>query len=147
MLDGVEDPHNLGAIIRSADVFGVHGVVIPKRRASGITAAVEKASAGALEHMAIAKVTNLTDAIEKLKEKGLWIYAAEVGGTDYAAADFDGASGGVLGSEGYGVSRLVLEHCDFKVSIPNYGHVNSLNVSCAAAVVLAEAAKRRHAES
>ena len=145
ILDGVEDPHNLGAIIRSADVFGAHGIIIPKRRASGITAVVEKASAGALEHMAIAKVTNITDAINKLKENGLWIYAAEVGGEDYASVDYGkGAIGLVLGSEGYGVSRLVLENCDFKVSIPNYGHVNSLNVSCAAAVVLAEVAKARH---
>ena len=145
ILDGVEDPHNLGAILRSADVFGAHGIIIPKRRASGITAVVEKASAGALEHMAIAKVTNITDAINKLKENGLWIYAAEVGGEDYASVDYGkGAIGLVLGSEGYGVSRLVLENCDFKVSIPNYGHVNSLNVSCAAAVVLAEVAKARH---
>ncbi len=145
ILDGVEDPHNLGAIIRSADVFGVHGVIIPKRRASGVTAVVEKASAGALEHMAIAKVANITDAIKKLKDNGLWIYAAEVGGEDYASADYgSGPIGIVLGSEGYGVSRLVLENCDFKISIPNYGHVNSLNVSCAAAVVMAEVAKRRH---
>lgn len=146
LLDGVEDPHNLGAIIRSADVFGAHGVIIPKRRASGVTAAVAKASAGALAHMAVAKVTNLTDAIKKLKENGLWIYAAEVGGADYTTVDYGkGPIGLVLGSEGYGTSRLVLENCDFKVSIPNYGHVNSLNVSCAAAVVLAEVSKQRHA--
>lgn len=145
ILDGVEDPHNLGAIIRSADVFGAHGIIIPKRRASGITPVVEKASAGALEHMAVAKVTNITDAIKKLKEYGLWIYAAEVGGDNYSAVDYGkGAIGVVLGSEGYGTSRLVLENCDFKVSIPNFGHVNSLNVSCAAAVVLAEIAKQRH---
>ena len=143
ILDGVEDPHNLGAIIRSADVFGVHGVIIPKRRAAGVTATVEKASAGALEHMAIAKVTNLTDAIKALKEKGLWIYAAEVGGEAYDRVDYSGAIGIVLGSEGNGTSRLVLENCDFKVTIPNYGHVNSLNVSCAAAVVLAQAVKCR----
>lgn len=145
ILDGVEDPHNLGAIIRSADVFGAHGIIIPKRRASGITPVVEKASAGALEHMAVAKVTNITDAIKKLKEYGLWIYAAEVGGDDYSSVDYGkGPIGVVLGSEGYGTSRLVLENCDFKVSIPNFGHVNSLNVSCAAAVVLAEIAKQRH---
>ena len=145
ILDGVEDPHNLGAIIRSADVFGAHGVIIPKRRASGITSVVEKASAGALEHMAIAKVTNITDAIKKLKEYGLWIYAAEVGGEDYRSVEYGGGPVGlVLGSEGYGTSRLVLENCDFKVNIPNYGHVNSLNVSCAAAVVLAEMSKDRH---
>ena len=145
ILDGVEDPHNLGAIIRSADVFGAHGIIIPKRRASGITPVVEKASAGALEHMAVAKVTNITDAIKKLKEYGLWIYAAEVGGDDYSSTNYGkGAVGVVLGSEGYGTSRLVLENCDFKVSIPNFGHVNSLNVSCAAAVVLAEIAKQRY---
>ncbi|MBQ6892918.1 MAG: 23S rRNA (guanosine(2251)-2'-O)-methyltransferase RlmB [Clostridia bacterium] len=145
ILDGVEDPHNLGAIIRSADVFGAHGIIIPKRRASGITPVVEKASAGALEHMAVAKVTNITDAIKKLKEFGLWVYAAEVGGDDYSSVDYGkGAIGVVLGSEGYGTSRLVLENCDFKVSIPNFGHVNSLNVSCAAAVVLAEISKQRH---
>ncbi len=145
ILDGVEDPHNLGAIIRSADVFGAHGIVIPKRRASGITAVVEKASAGALEHMAVAKVTNIVDTIKKLKEYGLWIYAAEVGGEDYKSVDYgNGAIGIVLGSEGYGTSRLVLENCDFKISIPNYGHVNSLNVSCAAAVVLAEVSGHRH---
>lgn len=146
LLDGVEDPHNLGAIIRSADVFGAHGVIIPKRRASGVTATVAKASAGALAHMAVAKVTNLTDAIKKLKENGLWIYAAEVGGDTYTDVDYGkGPICVVLGSEGYGTSRLVLENCDFKVSIPNYGHVNSLNVSCAAAVVLAEISKQRHA--
>ena len=120
-------------------------MIIPKRRASGITPVVEKASAGALEHMAVAKVTNVTDAIKKLKEYGLWIYAAEVGGEDYASVNYGGGAVGlVLGSEGYGTSRLVLENCDFKVSIANYGHVNSLNVSCAAAVVLAEIAKQRH---
>lgn len=145
ILDGVEDPHNLGAIIRSADVFGVHGVIIPKRRASGVTAAVEKASAGALEHMAIAKVTNIADTIDALKKKGFWIYGAEVGGEDYDKVDYgDGAVAIVLGSEGNGISRLVLEKCDFKVTIPNYGHVNSLNVSCAAAVVLAKASGQRH---
>lgn len=146
LLDGVEDPHNLGAILRSADVFGAHGVIIPKRRASGVTATVAKAAAGATAYMAVAKVTNLTDAIKKLKENGFWIYAAEVGGTEYTAVDYGkGPIGIVLGSEGYGTSRLVLENCDFKVSIPNYGHVNSLNVSCAAAVVLAEVSKQRHA--
>ena len=110
-----------------------------------MTATVEKASAGALEHMAVAKVTNISDTIDELKKKGLWIYAAEVGGEDYDKVNFgDGAIGIVLGSEGYGTSRLVLEKCDFRVTIPNYGHVNSLNVSCAAAVVLAKASGQRH---
>ena len=146
ILDGVEDPHNLGAIIRSADVFGVHGVIIPKHRASGVTAVVEKASAGALEHVAVAKVVNISDAIEKLKQNGLWVYAAEVGGTDLDKVEFGkGGIAVVLGSEGDGISRLVLEKCDFRVTIPNYGHVNSLNVSCAAAVVLSKAAAERHA--
>lgn len=144
ILDGVEDPHNLGAIIRSADVFGAHGVVIPKRRASGITAVVEKASAGALEHMAVAKVTNIADAIVELQKKGLWIYAAESGGEDYRTVDFSGATCLVLGGEGNGISRLVLEKCDFRVGIPNFGNVNSLNVSCAAAVMLAAVAGKRH---
>ena len=144
ILDGVEDPRNLGAIIRSADVFGAHGIVIPKRRASGITAVVEKASAGALEHMAVAKVTNIADAITELQKKGLWIYAAESGGDNYRAVDFSGSAGVVFGSEGNGGSRLVLEKCDFRVGIPNFGHVNSLNVSCAAAVVLAAIAEKRH---
>ncbi|MBQ7660881.1 MAG: 23S rRNA (guanosine(2251)-2'-O)-methyltransferase RlmB [Clostridia bacterium] len=146
ILDGVQDPHNIGAIIRSADVFGVHGVIIPKHRAGGITAAVEKTSAGALEHVAVAKVTNISDTIEKLKKSGLWIYAAEVGGTDIEKVEFGHEGiGVVLGSEGDGVSRLVLEKCDFRVTIQNYGHVNSLNVSCAAAVVLSKAAAARHA--
>ena len=145
ILDGVEDPYNLGAVVRCAECAGAHGVIIPKRRAAGLTPAAAKSSAGALEHMAVAKVTNISDAIKKLKDNGLWIYAAEVGGDDYTAVDYGaGPVGIVLGSEGYGISRLVLENCDFKISIPNYGHVNSLNVSCAAAVVLAEAVRARH---
>ena len=142
--DGIEDPHNLGAIIRSAECVGAHGVIIPKRRAVGLTTTVAKSSAGALEHMLIAKVTNLASAIDELKDKGLWIYAADMDGQTYYDTDMKGAIGLVLGSEGFGISRLVKEKCDFVVSIPLYGQVNSMNVSCAAAVLFAEIAKQRH---
>ncbi len=142
--DGVEDPHNLGAIIRCADCSGVHGIIIPKRRAVGLTATVSKSSAGALEHMRVAKVTNLASAIDELKERGLWIYAADMDGSTYYKTDMKGAVALVLGSEGFGISRLVKEKCDFTVSIPLYGQVNSMNVSCAAAVLLAEVARQRN---
>ena len=142
--DGVEDPHNLGAIIRSAECTGVHGVIIPKRRAVGLTHVVAKSSAGALEHMRVARVTNLASLIDDLKSRGLWIYAADMGGEDYYKTDYSGGVAVVLGSEGFGISRLVKEKCDFTVSIPLYGNVNSMNVSCAAAVILTEVAKQRH---
>ena len=142
--DGVEDPHNLGAIIRSAECCGVHGVIIPKRRSVGLTATVAKASAGALSHMRVAKVTNLASTVDELKERGFWIYAADMGGKDYYSTDFSGSVAVVLGSEGFGISRLVREKCDFVVSIPLYGNVNSMNVSCAAAVILTEVAKQRN---
>ncbi len=144
MLDGVEDPHNLGAIIRSAECCGAHGVIIPKRRAVGLTVTVAKASAGAIEHMRVAKVTNLSVTIDQLKERGLWFYLADMGGESYASADMRGPAVIVLGSEGFGASRLVKEKCDFTVSIPMYGSVNSMNVSCAASVILAEAARQRN---
>ncbi len=142
--DGVEDPHNLGAIIRSAECSGAHGVIIPKRRAVGLTSVVAKSSAGALEHMRVARVTNLASAIEELKEKGFWIYAADMGDEKYSDVDYSGSVALVLGSEGFGISRLVKEKCDFTVSIPLYGKVNSMNVSCAAAVILTEIARQRH---
>ena len=141
--DGIEDPHNLGAIIRSCECAGVHGIVIPARRSCGLTPAVAKTSAGAVEHMHIVKVTNLADCVEKLKEKGVWIYACEVGGENYYDVDFSGAAAIILGSEGGGVSRLLLERSDFRVSIPMKGKVNSLNVSAAAAVVVLHAARCR----
>lgn len=144
LLDGVEDPHNLGAIIRSAECCGAHGVIIPKRRAVGLTHVVSKASAGAIEHMRVAKVTNLASTIDKLKERGFWIYGADMGGGEYYSTDFSGAVCLVLGSEGFGISRLVKEKCDFIVSIPLYGKVNSMNVSCAGAVLFAEIAKQKH---
>lgn len=144
ILDGVEDPHNLGAIIRTAECCGAHGVIIPKRRAVGLTSTAAKASAGAIEHMKVAKVTNLATTIDDLKERGLWLYAADMGGEAYYSTDMKGAVGIVLGSEGFGISRLVKEKCDFVVSIPLYGCVNSMNVSCAAAVILADAARQRN---
>ena len=142
--DGIEDPHNLGAIIRSAECAGVHGVIIPKRRSVGLTTVVAKASAGAVEHVRIAKVTNIASTIDELKERGLWIYAADMGGESYYATELTSAAAIVLGSEGFGISRLVKEKCDFTLSIPMYGNVNSMNVSCAAAVIFAEVARQRH---
>lgn len=143
ILDGVEDPHNLGAIIRSAECIGAHGVIIPKRRAVGLTSTVSKASAGAIEHMRVAKVTNIAQIVDELKEKGLWIYGADMGGDDYYSTDMRGAVCLVMGSEGFGISRLVKEKCDFIVSIPMCGKVNSMNVSCAAAVIMADIARQR----
>ena len=144
ILDGVEDPHNLGALIRSAECSGAHGVIIPKRRAVGLTSTAAKASAGAVEHMRVAKVTNLAMTIDELKERGLWLYAADMDGSSYYDTDFSGGVGLVMGSEGFGISRLVKEKCDFVVSIPLYGNVNSLNVSCAGAVIMTEIARQRN---
>ena len=143
LLDGVEDPHNLGAIIRSAECMGAHGIIIPKRRAVGLTPTVAKSSAGAIMHMKIAKVTNLSQTIDELKEEGLWFYAADMDGDSIYESNLTGAVGIVLGSEGEGISRLVKEKCDFVISIPMYGNVNSMNVSCAAAVILSEVAHQK----
>lgn len=139
--DGVEDPHNLGAIIRCAECAGAHGIIIPQRRACGLTPAVSKASAGAIMHMAVAKVTNITSTLEKLKERGVWTFAAEADGEDFFDVDWDLPCAIVMGGEDSGVSRLVRETCDFTVSIPMYGKVNSLNVSTAASVLLCHAAR------
>ena len=143
VLDGIEDPYNLGAIIRTAECAGVHGVIIPKRRSATLSAAVEKTSAGALEHMAIARVPNLTTAVEELKEKGLWVYAAEAGGQPLHSTSMTGPVAVVMGSEGTGVSQLLRSKCDFTVSVPLCGRINSLNVSAAAAVVLYEVRNQR----
>ena len=139
--DSIEDPHNLGALIRCAECAGAHGLIIPKRRAVGITSTVYKSSAGAIEHMLIAKVSNIATTIEELKKKGLWIFTSEAGGTPYYETDFNCACAVVLGSEGNGVSRLVKERSDYIVSIPMYGKVNSLNVSTAASVILCHVAR------
>ena len=140
--DGITDPHNLGALIRCAEGVGAHGLVIPKRRAVGLTPAVTKASCGAIEHLAVAKVTNLASTIDELKQKGIWVFSAEAGGAAYYDTDFKCACAIVLGSEGDGVSRLIKDKSDYIVSIPMYGNVNSFNVSTAAAVILAEVAKQ-----
>ena len=142
--DGITDPYNLGAIIRCAECCGAHGLIIPKRRAVGLTPLVTKASAGAIEHLAIAKVTNIASTVEQLKKQGVWIYAAEAGGTDLYATDLKGPCAIVMGSEGNGVSQLVRKTCDGVISIPMYGKVNSFNVSTAAAILLAEAARQHH---
>ena len=144
ILDGVEDPYNLGAVVRCAECAGAHGVIIPKRRAAGLTPAAAKSSAGALEHMAVAKVVNIAAAIDELQAAGVWVYAAEADGDDLYGVDMDRAAAFVFGSEGRGVSRLVCEKSDYKISIPMYGKVNSMNVSTAAAVVLTEAVRQKH---
>ncbi len=140
--DGITDPHNLGALIRCAEGVGAHGLIIPKRRAVGLTPVVTKASCGAIEHLAIAKVTNLASVVDDLKQKGIWIFAAEAGGDAYYHTDFKCPCAIVLGSEGEGVSRLLKEKSDYITSIPMYGHVNSFNVSTAASVILAEVARQ-----
>jgi len=141
LLDGIEDPHNLGSIIRSAVCAGAHGVIFPKRRAVSVTAAASKASAGAVEHCKVARVANLSGAISRLKDEGLWIAGADMQGTPMGNAKLEGAIGLVIGGEGEGLSRLVRESCDFMVSVPMYGDFDSLNASVAAAVLMFE--KRR----
>ena len=139
--DGITDPYNLGALIRCAEGVGAHGLIIPKRRAAGLTPLVSKASAGAIEHLLIAKVTNIAATVEELKEKGVWVYASEAGGKSCYETDFSGPCAIVFGSEGDGISKLVTQRCDVTVSIPMYGKVNSFNVSTAAAVMLSQAKK------
>lgn len=142
--DELSDPHNLGAIIRTAECAGAHGVVIPKRRSVGLTAIVGKASAGALEYMPVARVTNITNAVKELKERGVWIFGtAAEGATPLYQADLKGAAAIVIGNEGDGMSRLVAESCDLKVSIPMKGRISSLNASAAAAILLYEAVRQR----
>lgn len=142
--DEISDPHNLGAIIRSAECVGAHGVVIPKRRSAGLTAVVGKAAAGAAEHMAIARVSNISAALEELKKAGLWVYGAAAEGTNPLwKTDLKGPIALVIGSEGDGMSRLVREHCDFILSIPLRGQISSLNASAAAAVLMYEVLRQR----
>ncbi len=141
--DGIEDPHNLGAIIRTAECCGAHGVVISKNRCCGVNFAVSKSACGALEYMKVARVVNITAAIEELKSAGVWVYAADMDGTDYKKQDFSGAAALVVGSEGRGVSRLVKDSCDITVSLPMKGHITSLNASVAAGVLMYEIASNR----
>ena len=136
LLDGVTDPHNLGAIIRSAECVGAHGVIVPERRSVGLTPAAVKASAGAIEHMKVARVTNLSRTIEDLKARNIWTYALDMDGEDYERVNFKGGVALVVGSEGEGVSRLVVERCDQKVSLPMAGHIDSLNASVAAGIMM-----------
>ncbi|WP_099468576.1 23S rRNA (guanosine(2251)-2'-O)-methyltransferase RlmB [Konateibacter massiliensis] len=143
LLDNIEDPHNLGAIIRTANLCGAHGVIIPKRRAVGLTATVAKTSAGALNYTPVAKVTNLGNTIEELKEQGMWFVCADMGGELMYKLDLKGPIGLVIGSEGEGVSRLVKEKCDFVASIPMKGDIDSLNASVAAGVLAYEIVRQR----
>lgn len=143
LLDGIEDPHNLGAIIRTANQAGAHGIIIPKNRAVGLTAAVARTSAGALNYIPVAKVTNLVKTIEELKKEGLWFVCADMSGTTMYQLDLKGPIGLVVGSEGEGVGRLVKEKCDFTASIPMKGDIDSLNVSVAAGVLAYEIVRQR----
>ncbi len=143
LLDGIEDPHNLGAIIRTANLAGAHGVIIPKNRAVGLTAAVARASAGAVNYTPVAKVTNLSKTIEDLKKEGMWFVCADMGGTSMYKLDLKGPMGLVVGSEGQGVSRLVREKCDMTAAIPMRGDIDSLNASVAAGILAYEIVRQR----
>lgn len=143
ILDEIEDPHNLGAIIRTANLCGAHGVIIPKRRAAGLTSTVVKASAGAINYTPVAKVTNISKTIEELKEKGMWFACADMGGQTMYDCNLTGSIGLVIGNEGNGVSRLVKEKCDYVVSIPMKGDIDSLNASVAAGVLAYEVVRQR----
>ncbi|MCI8338021.1 MAG: 23S rRNA (guanosine(2251)-2'-O)-methyltransferase RlmB [Lachnospiraceae bacterium] len=145
-LDGIEDPHNLGSIIRTANQAGAHGVVIPKRRASGLTATVAKASAGAINYTPVAKVTNISKTMEELKKKGMWFVCGDMGGEPMYQLDLTGPMGVVIGSEGEGVSRLVREKCDFVAGIPMFGDIDSLNASVAMGVLSYEIVRQRMAK-
>ena len=143
LLDNIEDPHNLGAIIRTANLAGAHGVIIPKNRAAGLTAAAAKASAGAINYTPVARVTNLAKTIEDLKKKGLWFVCADMGGSSMYELDLKGPIGLVIGNEGEGVGRLVKEKCDMVASIPMKGDIDSLNASVAAGVLAYEIVRQR----
>ena len=144
VLDGITDPHNLGAIIRSAECAGAHGVIIPERRSAGLNPACVKAAAGATEYMKVARVTNLPRTIDEIKEKGVWVYAADMGGESLYTADLTGPAAIVIGAEGDGVSQLVAEKCDKILSIPMFGKINSLNASVAAGIMVFQFARARH---
>lgn len=143
VLDEIEDPHNLGAIIRTAECTGAHGIIIPKRRSATLSFAVGKASAGAVEYVPVARVTNIANTIDELKERGLWVFGADMNGTDYTECDFDGAVALVIGNEGKGIGRLVREKCDQIVSLPMKGKINSLNASVAAGVLMYAVSSKR----
>lgn len=141
--DGIQDPHNLGAIIRTAEAAGAHGIIIPKRRSASLTLTVGKTSAGAASHLPVARVSNLVSTMEMLKENGVWIYGTDAAGTSYTDSDFTGGTAFVIGSEGFGMGRLVQETCDVLLSLPMHGKVNSLNASVAAGIFIYEAVRQR----
>ena len=141
--DEIEDPHNLGAIIRTAETAGADGVIIPKRRSASLNATVFKTSAGAASYVPVARVSNLAACIDQLKENGVWIYGTDASGTEYTGVDFTGAIGLVIGSEGFGISKLIQKKCDFMVKLPMFGKINSLNASVAAGIFMYEAVRQR----
>ena len=143
VLDELEDPHNLGAILRTAEATGVHGVIVPKRRSAGLTTAVYKASAGAVEYVPVARVSNISETLKELKKRGLWIYGLDMDGEVWCKTDLKGAVALVVGSEGQGIGRLVREQCDFVLSLPMAGQISSLNASVACGVILYEAARQK----
>ncbi|MDE6035342.1 MAG: 23S rRNA (guanosine(2251)-2'-O)-methyltransferase RlmB [Ruminococcus sp.] len=142
--DEIEDPHNLGAIIRTAETAGVDGVIIPKRRSASLNATVAKTSAGAVSHVPVAKVSNLSACIDTLKDNGVWIYGTDATGNDCYSTDFTGSMALVIGSEGFGISRLIREKCDFMVKLPMYGKINSLNASVAGGIFMYEVVRQRY---
>ncbi len=142
--DEIEDPHNLGAIIRTAECCGVHGIIIPKRRSASLNLTVAKTSAGALEYMKVARVTNIASTIEELKEKGVWVFGADMNGSDYTSFDYDMPIALVIGNEGRGIGPLVRKKCDGIISMPMYGEINSLNASVAAGVLMYEVVRKRN---
>ncbi|MDE5936196.1 MAG: 23S rRNA (guanosine(2251)-2'-O)-methyltransferase RlmB [Ruminococcus sp.] len=141
--DEIEDPHNLGAIIRTAETAGADGIIIPKRRSAGLNATVFKTSAGAASYIPVARVSNLASAINKLKEKGVWIYGTDASGSDYTKNDFTGSCAIVIGSEGFGISKLIQKKCDFMIKLPMMGKINSLNASVAAGIFMYEILRQR----
>ncbi|MDE5861526.1 MAG: 23S rRNA (guanosine(2251)-2'-O)-methyltransferase RlmB, partial [Ruminococcus sp.] len=142
--DEIEDPHNLGAIIRTAETSGADGIIIPKRRSASLNATVAKTSAGAVSYVPVARVSNLSACIDTLKENGVWIYGTDASGSDYCKTDFTGSMALVIGSEGFGISRLIREKCDFMVKLPMYGKINSLNASVAGGIFMYEVVRQRY---
>ncbi len=144
ILDEVEDPHNLGSIVRTAELFGVHGIIIPRRRSASVTSTVYKSSVGAIEHVKVAKVTNLNSVIDNLKEKGIWVYGADIRATEYSyQVDFSGPCALIIGNEGRGISKLTVQKCDKLIKIPMVGKINSLNASVAGGIMMYEVLKGR----
>lgn len=141
--DEIEDPHNLGAIIRTAETAGADGIIIPKRRSASLNSTVAKTSAGAISYVPVARVSNLASCIDTLKENGVWIYGTDASGSDYCQTDFTGSMALVIGSEGFGISRLIQKKCDFMVKLPMYGNINSLNASVAAGIFMYEVLRQR----